>query len=146
MLLESTSIRGGFRGVRLVSLGDVLTEYNGDVRIRRLKHSLYPEVVEAKTSRFVQGVLGRPYEKNLLELMRAAWTFTRIKYETPNELFCSELVAGMYQLFGFIPKAPSANNYTPEDFRIGGVVDRMMRLSPEAACLGEEIDVKTGIE
>jgi hypothetical protein len=144
MLLESTSIRGGIKGVRLVALGDMLADYKGDARVRHLKHELPLLAFDSKASSFARGVLGRPYERSLLELMRSAWSHVRNKSATPESLFCSELVAMAYQALGLLPVSPSANNYTPEDFRLGGVIDKMIRLSPQAACLGEEIEITKG--
>lgn len=34
----------------------------------------------------------------------------------PTKLFCSELVAGLYQYLGILPTYPPANSFTPQDF------------------------------
>lgn len=146
MLFESTSIRGGVKGVRLIPLSDALAEYDGDIRVRRLMIAR-DTIFERQVKNFVTEKIGRPYEKSLLELMRSAWTIDRNKENTPDSLFCSELVALLYQRVGLLPwPNPSANNYTPEDFRLGGKVDRYLKYTDEPACLSHEIDVLKGGE
>ena len=63
----------------------------------------------------------RPYEKSILELVRAAWDgpFGRNE-ENLDSIFCSELIAEAYQAMGLLQcdtkgGAPS-NEYTPKYF------------------------------
>jgi hypothetical protein len=146
LLLESTSIRGGVKGVRLTPLSDALAAYDGQVRLRRLSMIQTMER-RAAIRRFVGGMLGRPYEQNLLELIRSAWTATRNTTAAMDSVFCSELVAALYQHMDLLPELPPANNYTPEDFRKGGAVDQAMAALGVNAALGMEVDLDTkGIE
>lgn len=70
MLFESTTLYGG-KGVQLKPLSEVLQIYKGGVFVRRLiceRDERFYEIL----FKSVTELLGRPYEKNIIELMGAA--------------------------------------------------------------------------
>ena len=144
MLFESTSIRGGFKGVRLVPLSEVLQTYSGSVTLRQLRPQRpCMDIVALKN--FVKGTLGKPYETHLVELMASAvdivdW-YTK---DNDTDFFCSELVAAVFKLWRLLPDSVPASEYTPEDFAFGNKVDYVLRFTIHPACLSEEIEVKNG--
>lgn len=109
------------RGVQLVGLRERIAGYGGEeVSVRQLNKALDAGQLKSLGD-FRSEVSGRPYEKNKIELLRAAadlFPFDRNK-ENLSSLFCSELVAESFQRVGLLPdggKAKPSNEYTPEDF------------------------------
>ncbi len=143
MLLESTSIKGGSKGVRLVPLSEAIPFYNGKVKVRQLKCNRDDKFYKT-IDKFITDTLGVPYEKNIRELMGSAWNGWLTGKNIANFLyyFCSELLAHLFQELRFLTFFPPANEYTPEDFRLGGSVDRMMKYADKPVCLGTEIDIE----
>ena len=131
------------RGVQLVLMSDRLRDYNGEVTVRHLigiKIDKDPNL-KKKLMQFRKSVRNRPYEKDKLELIRAA-------YDSPfghneedlSSLFCSELVAEAYQQLGLLPAPPKglpSNEYTPKDFS-----DKGQLVLPQGIRLGKEIPLK----
>ena len=138
MLFESTSIRGGVKGVRLAAFSEVVESYKGKIAVRQLKANIDVMIVDE----FVVETLGKPYEMHLLELMGSAWDGWLTGHNKQDEtyFFCSELVAALYQRLGLLPSEPPSNEYTPEDFRQGGKVDFTFQSTPVS--LGREIEVE----
>ena len=125
-LFESTKGRGldvftgkYVRGVRLTMLSDAIRNCNGAVAVRRLNRplGLFEQAAFASWRRVS---MGRPYERSLFELWKAAFVGPLGKNtEALWSLFCSELVAEAYQRMGILgepPVAPPSNEYTPADF------------------------------
>ena len=142
MLFESTSIRGGVKGVRLVPVSEAIPFYDGDVMVRKLKTNR--DVYFTSTiNRFVTSTINKKYESSVFELMGSAWNGWFIGHNRPDytTYFCSELVAHLYQRLMLIPDDVITNEMTPEDFRLGGKVDKLMAKMPEASCLGVEITI-----
>lgn len=95
------------KGVQLVPLSERLRRYPGEIAIRRL--------VELAALR--QALRGRPYERRVLDLVRAAYDgWAGANAENLSSLFCSELVAEAYQTMGLLPPDPPSSEYTPHDW------------------------------
>ena len=108
------------RGVQLVLLSDRLSTYEGKASIRHLQNFEVFKSDYLKLMKFREKVRNRPYEKNKLELIKAAYDgpFGHNE-EDLSSLFCSELVAEAYQTIGLLKKPPKglpSNEYTPKDF------------------------------
>lgn len=108
------------------------------VGIRRLNPPLGPEAC-AKVERHLMNTLwGRPYEKNLAELIgcvtkrHSGDNETNIgeregEGEDLSSIFCSELVAEVYQAAGLLPEQSlNSNDLAPSAFVHGGAVDTLL--------------------
>lgn len=110
-------------GVRMVPLKEKVSTYQGEIAIRSLVE-LPPEdlqEIQTQITHFINEVKNRPYEKSMLEFIRAAYDgpFGDNIEEDLSSIFCSELVAAAYQRFGLLPQHPPglpSNEYTPVDF------------------------------
>lgn len=107
------------RGVQLVPLSERLKTYPGKIAVRHLSQEI-AALMWGRLLRFRKRVSGRPYEKNYIQLIKAAYDgpFGENK-EDLSSLFCSELVAEAYQQMGLLadgPKDLPSNEYTPRDF------------------------------
>jgi len=100
-------------GVQEVFLSDRLAAYDGMIWCRRVATARSDATVNAYRS-LRSKLHGRPYEKDRLELARAAlsgWAGNR--HENLVTVFCSELLAETHQAFGwFSPDVPS-NSMSP---------------------------------
>lgn len=137
LVFESTSIRGGVKGVRLTALSDVLANYDGRITIRRLHFNRTTELLHG-LAQFISNNIGKPYERHLIELIEAS-TKLGFAHVDKSDFFCSELVAAVYQLWGLLGLSPDASKYSPEDFCYGGLVDSKLK---KPAFLGAEILIK----
>ena len=106
-------------GVQFTLLSDRLRDYDGRIAVRRLSRDLTDEEL-LKFRQFRKAVRGRPYEQSRLELARAALDLIGPdNTEDLTSLFCSELLAELYQRLGWLPEPPHglpSNEYTPKDF------------------------------
>lgn len=139
---------GVFRkGVQIVPLSERVRSYRGKrMAIRQLDFDYGREAWEfGQTIADVRREFAnRPYEKSLLELARSAINiFKRGQSEDLTSLFCSELVAEVYQRIGILPEPPmgkASNEYVPGDF---GTEARTPLLLLRAE-LGPEIPILSG--
>lgn len=80
------------------------------------------EDIYQKLLLFRKQMEGKPYEKNYLELVLAAfnidqdWLQSLPDYDNLNSLFCSEMVAAAYQKMGVLDDKASPSDFTPNDF------------------------------
>lgn len=104
------------KGVQIVPLSERLRKYKGEVSIRLLDIERTPEMLTS-LSLLRAEIKGRPYEKNKIELIKAAYDgpFGENK-EDLSSLFCSEMVAEAYQRMGLLTEKKPSNEYTPKDF------------------------------
>jgi len=107
------------KGVQRVELSERLercfaTGY--EISVRTLSKPLNNSMLQALNN-FRHEVSGRPYEKDKIELLKAAYDgiFGENK-EDLSSLFCSELVAEAYQRMGLLTEKLPSNEYTPKDF------------------------------
>jgi hypothetical protein len=105
------------KGVQLTSLADRISAYDGIIGYRKLTTERDADF-HAKLAEFRAECRGKPYEKNRMELIRSALDGKLFAQNTEDlsSLFCSELVAEMYQRWGFMPDSIPSNEYTPADF------------------------------
>jgi hypothetical protein len=104
-------------GVRLYQLEHWIRHYAGETAIRRL-HVERTDAMRTALLDFYKEAAGRPYEKNRLELLRAAYDgpLLRNREPTTDSFYCAELVAEAYQRMGLLPTKPPSNDYVPKDF------------------------------
>jgi hypothetical protein len=107
------------KGVQRVELSERLERCFSkgyEISVRQLSKSLTNAMVLALNN-FRHEVSGRPYEKDKIELLKAAYDgiFGENK-EDISSLFCSELVAEAYQRMGLLTEELPSNEYIPKDF------------------------------
>ena len=115
------------KGVQLVILSERLERCFAkgyEISHRSLNKNITDDMLRSLKN-FRKEVSGRPYEKNKLELIKAAYDgWLGDNKENLSSLFCSELVAEAYQRMGLLPEVGSAhkvkpsNEYTPADFSV----------------------------
>ncbi len=126
------------RGVQLVTLSERVKKYNGEIAVRHLAADRTAKMLKDLAALRL-AVRGRPYEKNKLELIKAAYDGPFGQNEEDlSSLFCSELVAEAYQAMGLLPKTLASNELTPKDFSPAGKLPLQ-----KGASLGKEILIKT---
>ncbi len=131
------------RGVQLALLSDRLRDYvqnhDGQAAIRILKGYAVNGNDYEKLMAFRQKVKNRPYEKDKIELIKAAYDGPFGQNEEDlSSLFCSELVAEAYQKLGLLKEPPQglpSNEFVPKDFaeKRGLVLERNASLGKEIA-------------
>ena len=129
------------RGVRLVPLSQLLIMYPGEICVRQLS-MVKPPVMKKRLNAYVAANLNKPYEKHLTELMGSASNNNWHKGNDDDSLFCSELVAGLYKIWGLLPADVPADKYSPEEFTDGGLVDSLIAASGLIAKLEARIRIK----
>jgi len=108
-LLEATSDEG----VEAYNL-DHRLEYLlsvSKIGVRCLRVSRTPEMMDA-LYRLIDEVLGRPFERSRMSLLRAAGNMNSTV--DLSSLFCSELVAEAYKRMGLVEQSKPSNNYLPK--------------------------------
>lgn len=121
-------------GVRFVQLSEAVRTYCGKVAIRPLLDIELTDADYVTIGKAREELDGRPYQRSILELIGAAvdcvdW----IKRPNLKSLFCSEMVAEMYQRLDLLSPPPvgwPSNEYTPEDFAQITFLRRNARLGP----------------
>ncbi len=105
------------KGVQLVPLSSRVNKYKGDIAIRQLGDVEFNSDNVKDLMQLRREVTGREYEKDTLELIKAAYDgpFGHNE-EDLSSLFCSELVAEAYQRLGLLDEEKPSNEYTPADF------------------------------
>ena len=127
LFLESTlapsarDLRSGefFRGVRLVPLSEML-QYEKNRRAKIGVRTLTSPLGGYEMRQFTDArheLMGRPYERNLLELWKSVYDGPLGRNKTAlHSVFCSELVAEMLIRMGMMAPERPSNEYTPADF------------------------------
>lgn len=125
-------------GVQLVPMHERLRTYPGHVAVRRLDADRTREMLDA-LHEFRMESAGRPFDRDVFELLRAAFDSQAFGLEDNIEdlakYFCSELLAEAYQRMGLLPPDPPSNEYTPKDFSTE--VTGRLRLSAHARLSAE---------
>lgn len=132
LLFESTTLsklkdvesRKESQGVQLVPLSERIRSYPDDrVGFRKLLGVNRDTDFTGKVKKFRSDMAGRPYEEDKLELFRSSYDGVfGDNEENLSSLFCSELIAEMYQRLGLLndvddkPKGLPSNEYTPKAF------------------------------
>ncbi len=125
-ILESTSLKKGKKGVQIDYFTSVLERYKGIIAVRRvigMKNN--PHVVKVYKE-IRDEMLGKDYEKKLLQLLGAALPWQNQR--DLSSIFCSELVAEGDIRLGLLPESPASNEYTPNDYAEGGIVEKRMKI------------------
>ena len=136
LLWESTTlskiktIHGNVRqGVAIRPLSEVVENYDGVVGVRQLKREL-TDSEQITVGDLRKEFKGRDYETDKLELFRSAYDFIGGQNEEDlSSLFCSELVAEMYQRLYFISEELPSNEYTPADLSVVQLIEQWNKLS-----------------
>ena len=125
------------KGVQLVPLSSRVDKYKGDIAIRQLQGIEFNSGNIRDLMELRREVTGKEYEKDILELIKAAYDgpFGHNE-EDLSSLFCSELVAEAYQRLGLLDDKKPSNEYTPADFSEKREIELM------AGKLGPEIIIK----
>lgn len=111
---------GVVRGVRLVPLSQRMADEARHGKVKFAFRRLFPGLGTSHLAAFDQwrhGLMGRPYEQNWLELLKAAWDgpFGQNR-EALQSVFCSELAASLLIHLGILKAdANPSNEYTPGD-------------------------------
>lgn len=107
--------------------------YDGDIVIRKLEGVTFDNNDIKKLMEFRREVTSRPYEQDIIELIKAAYDGPfGLNTEDLSSLFCSELVAEAYQRLGLLDESIPSNEYTPRDFSEKGKLKLLKgRLSEE---------------
>ncbi|OGR24926.1 MAG: hypothetical protein A2277_16825 [Desulfobacterales bacterium RIFOXYA12_FULL_46_15] len=107
------------QGVQRVELSERLERCFAsgyEISVRSLSKNLTDDMIRTLND-FRHVVSGRPYEKDKIELLKAAYDgIFGANREDLSSLFCSELVAEAYQRMGLLPENTPSNEYTPKDF------------------------------
>lgn len=103
-------------GVQLNFLSESIEIYPGGIAVRKLDVLRTDNILKAVRD-FRKEVHGRPYEEKKIQLLKSAWDFFGGENEEDlSSLFCSELVAELYQRMGLLDEEKPSNEYTPKDF------------------------------
>ena len=145
-VLESTTMRKGSKGVQMNPLEDIVGEERGTVWVRPLVLPLGPDVIwddsgGQRLARRERAWLvaeavydawgGRPYEQNLLELVRSVIDLGIPQVGDNGSLFCSELAAHWLAALGLLDlERKSAAEFTPADFGQRGSRVRWLQSQP----------------
>jgi hypothetical protein len=138
-LFEST-LQDAAKGVQLVPFSHVVKTYNGRLFVRQICPAL-DDVQTLDLFRFIRSNIGKPYEKHIIELMRSVIDILPSQRENDTDFFCSELMASVFQMWRYLPEKPPANEYMPQDFALGGIIDIRLKYSENPICLGKEIRI-----
>lgn len=128
------------KGVQLVPLSARIKDYDGEIAVRQLDGVTFEDSDIQELIKLRHEVAGRPYEKNVIELIKAAYDGPLGRNtEDLTSLFCSELVAEAYQRLGLLSEDKPSNEYTPCDFS----EKKKEKLKLLKGSLGEEIYMKS---
>lgn len=107
-------------GVRKVPLKYKIETYDGEIAIRMLEvPELKQTILREEIKQLCNQFKNIPYEKHFLELIKSAYDgpFGENK-EDLTSIFCSELIASIYQKCGLLNWDIPSNEYTPANFSI----------------------------
>lgn len=154
MIFESTTLFGcdstypnplsGSDGVQLNPLSERLQTYKGKVFIRQLICER-GRFFEQTISDSLVELLGRPYEKSLIELMGAAAEIINLFDGHKSDLstiFCSELISEIFKRQRFLSQSIPPNEYNPSDYDFGGRVDEELYFSEKEVRLAKVVRIK----
>jgi len=107
------------KGVQRVELSERLESCFSkgyEISVRQLSKPISDQMTIALNN-FRHEVSGRPYERDKIELIKAAYDgWMGENKEDLSSLFCSELVAEAYQRMGLLTEDMPSNEYIPKDF------------------------------
>lgn len=102
VLMESTSIGGGFRGVQKSYLSERLQDYDGQADVKFLSLEQYPYLRISEGIKFLEKCEGKPYDTK-----GALWAGLGQLFRIPGKtrldaLFCSELADAFFCACGLV--------------------------------------------
>lgn len=100
--------------VQINVLEDVLEDYDGVIAYRLLDEPINSLSVTPTLEQY----LGVEYENNFFELIGSLWDLNKFNQNSNESVFCSELVAIFFQIFGLLDRRKCASNYLPVDFEL----------------------------
>lgn len=105
------------KGVQLVPLSQRIETYEGEVAWRPVDAPRDDGTLRRMFD-VRREFMGRPYEKNQLELLRSAldWSISPPNQPDTSSIFCSELVALAWQAAWWLEDVVPENERTPADF------------------------------
>lgn len=122
------------QGVQINLLSDMVSTYPGEIAVRHLDVHRTPKML-SDLANFRLEMKDRPYEKSKLELIKSAYDGPGGHNEEDlSSMFCSELVAELYQRWGLIDNSLSSNEFVPANFSTGRDIELL-----KGATLGPEI-------
>jgi len=143
MLFESTTLFGR-KGVQLNPLSERLQVYKGSAYLRHLNCTRDDQFYKIINDTIVE-LLGRPYEKSIIELMGAASRVASLFAGRDTDLssvFCQELISEIFIRLGFFPQSIPPNKYNPDDNVLGGRVDEILKFSDKEVWLSQAERIK----
>ncbi|WP_440904346.1 YiiX/YebB-like N1pC/P60 family cysteine hydrolase [Catenovulum sp. SX2] len=113
IILESSGKMGS---VIMTPLSDRMISYRGKIGVRHLKGVEFSDddMYQLKLAQF--HFIDRQFETRKLEMLRACFKWLNNKEENLDTVFCSELVAELYQVMGLLTEEHNSNNFTPRSF------------------------------
>lgn len=125
------------QGVQINLLSETVSIYPGQIAVRYLETLRTPEMMRQLESLRIE-LRGHPYEQDKCELFKALYDgpFGHNE-EDLSSLFCSELVAEVYQRWGLISEDLSSNEFIPKDFSTEKPIELL-----KGATLSDEVFLK----
>lgn len=106
--------RGILPQVQIHPWDDSVKNYSGKVAYRQITFTEKKDVNPTETTKLVKDYLGKPYETGVGVLIKSI--DRNNTKETPESLFCSEMVAEIMIKSGYLSHERLADNYLPKDF------------------------------
>lgn len=104
-------------GVQVVPLRDRLERYPGRAAIRHLQGNRLSQQAHSKLIHRTAQLHGIEYEQDQQQLLLSAYDGPFGENEADlSSVFCSELIAELYQHIGLLCSETPSNEYTPADF------------------------------
>ncbi|KAL0222658.1 hypothetical protein P9112_002048 [Eukaryota sp. TZLM1-RC] len=114
-----------FRGVAIVSLrAKLFNSVYSYAAVSRLEGNVSRTELLDTLLKVKEELQGRPYEQSMFQLVRSIagdTGFFRNRKVDLSSLFCSELVAEVFQRYGLLNKLRPSNTFVPEDFVPGKI-------------------------
>jgi len=125
MMSTTEDIFGNMKnGVQISLASQRLSDYDGKSYYRKLTTNRNEEFYKI-FKKFRKEMYPKKYEKNWWELACSAldfgWSAIKERFQNKaniNSVFCSEMVAEIYQRWGLIRKSLPSNEFTPADFSL----------------------------
>lgn len=125
LIIESTTLNKGKRGVQISSYSERVKNYKGVVGVRQLLGFKADEETLKRISRCRRKLQNKDYEESYWELLLAVVDLGIFENkENLNTIFCSELVTEFYQAMGIIPNDTPSNEFTPANYGTMRMLDR----------------------
>ena len=111
-------------GVQLTELNGMIGEYNGNIYKRKLvcdKTDFHKKFKEIHTE-----IYDKPYDDNLLDIMRAETGLKLGDCQIDSRFFCSALVTFVYMKLGLLPEDIAWSIIEPKAYSDNGDIDNKL--------------------